>query len=88
MLRANELRELTLERGDLVRPVADAVVAEEILALDHPGQCRELLLAHLHPAGKHRRLRPGPGRGAPIPGESQVTLKASRRRHTGRPFWT
>jgi len=37
VFRAHELRQLTLERGDLIRPVADAVVAEEILALDDPG---------------------------------------------------
>ncbi len=88
VLRAHVRCELALEGEDLVRPLADAVVAEEILALDHAAEGFELLLPHLHPAGKHRSLRPGPGRGSPVPGEGQVTLGPRGRRHTGRPFWT
>src|SRR5256885_11844550 len=48
------LRELPFERVDLLRPVADAVVAEEVLAANHPLEGLELLVADLHPAGEHR----------------------------------
>ena len=88
VLRAHVLCELALEGEDFVRPVADAVVAEEVLALDHAGQRLELLLPHLHPAGEHRRLRPGPGRRAPVPGKGQLTLGTGGRGHASRPFWT
>src|SRR5206468_7114141 len=88
VLRAHVLRELALERQDLVRALADAVVAEEVLALDHPTQGLELFPRHLHPTGEHRRLGPCARRSAPIPGKSQVSLGARGRRHAGRPFWT
>ena len=86
--RAHVPCELALEGEDFVRSLADAVVAEEVLALDHAGQRLELLLPHFHPAGEHRRLRPGPGRQAPVPRKGQLTLGTGRRGHASRPFWT
>ena len=44
---------------DLVRPVSDPVVAEEVLASDHPRQRLELLVSDLHPPREHGGLRPG-----------------------------
>src|SRR2546430_117108 len=53
MARAHVGGELLLEEFDLLRPVSDPVVAEEVLASDHPRQRLELLLSDLHPPGEH-----------------------------------
>ena len=59
MARAHVGGELLLEEFDLLRPVSDPVVAEEVLASDHSRQRLELLLSDLHPPGEHGGLRPG-----------------------------
>jgi len=69
VLGAEMLRELALERRDLVRTFADSVVAEYVLATEDTRDRRDLLLADLHPARKHRRLRTGAGGLSAVPGE-------------------
>ena len=77
--RAHVRGELALEGGDLVRPLADAVVAEEVLAPDHALERRELLVADLHPAREHRPLGPRPRRRAAVACEREL-LRLDRHR--------
>ena len=82
------LCELALEGEHFVRPLADAVVAEEVLARRSRGPAPRAPPTDLHPAGEHRRLRPRPRRRAPVPRKGQLTLGMGRRGHASRPFWT
>ena len=67
-------RELPLEVVDLVRRLADAVVAKEVLGSDHARRRLELLGADLHPAGVHGVLGPGSRSRAAVTGEPQVEV--------------
>jgi hypothetical protein len=74
------LRELALEGVDFLRPLVDAVVAEEVLAANHPLEGLELLIADFHAAGEHGALRTGSGRGPAVACQTQLGLSDRHRR--------
>ena len=71
--------ELSLEVRDLVRSVADAVVAEDVLAAEDAGDRLDFLLVDLHAAREHRPLRTAPRSRAAVDGEAQVEVGLGHR---------